>query len=170
MAVVPVLALAATGLVALGASGAAAAGSPVEKPVISDSEYYMNYVAPRADDPTGGDEEVVDGEAAKRSALLESTEAVNQKFTQGNPVAAKALAALEAEAVETGKSPKQLKAETQAANENAEKPKELDYKQAETTQEAKLLTILVEFDDAANDDFTGEYVPTAFQSTPMRTG
>jgi immune inhibitor A len=169
MAVVPVLALAATGLVALGASGAAAAESPVPNPVISDSEYYMNYVAPRADNPTGGDEEVVDGDAAKRSALLESTEAVNQKFTQGNPVAAKALAELEAKAVETGKSPKQLKAETQAVNQT-KNPESLKYKQATTTQEAKLLTILVEFNDAANDDFTGEYVPTAFQSDECEPG
>ena len=76
----------------------------------------MNYVAPRADNPIGTDEEVgVD--TAEKSALLEATAAVNQKFTQGNPVAAKALAQLEAESVETGKSPKQLKSRRTADDE-----------------------------------------------------
>ena len=170
VAVIPVLALAATGLVALGASTATAAESPVASAVISDSEYYMNYVAPRADNPFGTDEEVgVD--AAAKNALLEATAAVNQKFTQGNPVAAKALAQLEAESVDTGKSPKQLKQEKDKNDtKDKNKNKEPDYKQSETTQEAKLLTILVEFDDNANDDFTGEYVPSAFQSTECVPG
>ena len=58
VAAIPVLALAATGLVTFGASTAVAAGSPVSPPVISDSEYYMNYVAPRAEEAFGTDDEV----------------------------------------------------------------------------------------------------------------
>ena len=39
-----------------------------------------------------------------------------------------------------------------------------------STQEAKLLTILVEFDEDANDDFSGSYVPTEFGSTECKPG
>ncbi len=175
VATIPVFALVAAGLATAGATGAAAAPDPIAPPVISDSEYYMNYVAPRADNPTVGDEEVVGGDAAERSALFASTEGADQKFAQGNPVAAKALAELEAEAVQTGKSPKQLKAEAHKDKKDKKpkkekKDKNLKYKEAESTQEAKLLTILVEFNDAANDDFRGEYVPTAFQSPDCMPG
>ncbi|MDQ2661043.1 MAG: protease, partial [Actinomycetota bacterium] len=172
VASIPVFALMAAGLATVGATGAAAAPDPITPPVISDSEYYMNYVAPRVDNPTVGDEEVVSGDAAKRSALIESTEGVDEKFAQGNPVAAKALAELEAEAVQTGKSPKQLKAEAHKdkKDKKPKKDKKHKYKEAESTQEAKLLTILVEFNDMANDDFTGEYVPTAFQSPDCMPG
>ena len=40
-------------------------------------------------------------------------------------------------------------------------PKEIRYKNADETQVAKLLTILIEFNPNANDDFTGTMVPQA---------
>ena len=80
--------------------------------------------------------------------MLAKAKAYDAKHAKGNPVAARQLAKLEAEAVRTGKSPKQVKASK--------------FKQAKTTQQAKLLTILVEFNEQANDDFTGSMVPNGY--------
>ncbi|GAA1793169.1 immune inhibitor A domain-containing protein [Agromyces lapidis] len=177
VAVVPVLALAATGMVSFGVSTAAAAESPVSPPVISDSEYYMNYVAPRAEAVVGADDEAafdIHGNKvvtpSAEDALATAME-IDAKFAAGNPQAAGGLAKLENKSNETGKSPKQLKQEQLKANKDAKKPKKSpNYKQADVTQEAKLLTILVEFNDAANDDFTGSYVPTEFGATTCKPG
>ena len=92
--------------------------------------------------------------AAGADAAIEKADALDRKFGQGNPVAARGLSKLEAKAITTGKSPKELK----------------NAKQASSTQEAKLLTILVEFDESAKDDFTGSYVPTAYGSTECKPG
>ncbi|WP_157009310.1 immune inhibitor A domain-containing protein [Agromyces laixinhei] len=167
-AAIPVFALAATGLVTFGATGAVAAESPVSPPVISDSEYYMNYVEPRVEEAFGDDVQVETGAGATELApdarsVSDRAVAYDQKFAEGNPVAAKELAELEAESVETGKSPRELKQERGHRG----KPwhhKKPEYKQAETTQEAKLLTILVEFNDQANDDFGASMVPSEFGS------
>ena len=166
VAAIPVFALAATGLVSFGASAAVAAESPVSPPVISDSEYYMNYVAPRAEAAFGTDEEVgvdvtgkavADSEAAvDTDAAIAKADALDRKFGQGNPIAAQGLAKLESKSIQTGKSPKAIK--------------QKQLKQAKGTQEAKLLTILVEFDDSANDDFSGTYVPTEFGATDCKPG
>ena len=177
VAVVPVLALTATGLVALGASGAAAAEPPAPRAVISDSEYYMNYVAPRVEEAFANDTELVleDG-VAQRSAVADAiakAEAIDEKYAQGNPVAAEGLAKLEAKSIETGQSPKDIrdailkKLKKWWKQHHGWKP---DYKKAETTQEARLLTILVEFNPNANDDFTGLQVPTEFGSTECKPG
>ena len=167
VAVIPVLALAATGLVTFSATGAVAAESPVSPPVISDSEYYMNYVAPRVEGQVDTDGEVVvDGAGARSSAqVLSDAEAVDRKYSQGNPIAAQGLAALEAKSIATGKNPQELK-----QPKHDKKPKKTNFKQAESTQEAKLLTILVEFNENANDDFTGTYVPTEFGSKECKPG
>lgn len=155
VAVIPVLALAATGLVTFSATGAAAADSPVSPPVISDSEYYMNYVAPRAESELSSDDEaVVDLNGNKTGSpsaetALEHAKAVDQKFAQGNPTAARQLAKIEAKAQKTGKSPKNLK-------------------QSKSTQEAKLLTILVEF--GGTEDFSDLQVPTEFGATTCKPG
>jgi immune inhibitor A len=166
VAAIPVLALAATGLVSLGASTAVAAESPVSPPVISDSEYYMNYVAPRAEAAFGSDDEVavdIEGTADAGSAAvvdanaaIAKADALDRKFGQGNPTAAQGLAMLESASIQTGKSPKEIK--------------QKQLKQSKSTQEAKLLTILVEFNDAANDDFSGSYVPTAYGATDCMPG
>ncbi|MFB6611325.1 immune inhibitor A domain-containing protein [Agromyces sp. NPDC056379] len=181
VAVIPVFALAATGLVTFGASGAAAAESPVSPPVISDSEYYMNYAAPRIEGKFDTDGEVlVDAGGQLRAATpeaaqaeaIERAEAFDQKYSQGNPVAAKGLATLEASSMETGKSPRQLKQERDKGHKGnkGNHHKKPEYKEAETTQEAKLLTILVEFNANANDDFSGTYVPTEFGSKECKPG
>ncbi|GAA4368981.1 immune inhibitor A domain-containing protein [Agromyces bauzanensis] len=80
--------------------------------------------------------------------------ALDRKFSQGNPTAARGLAKLEAKSIETGKSPKELK----------------NLKSSKSTQEAKLLTILVEFSEDAADDFTGLQVPTEFGATECKPG
>ncbi|WP_448808125.1 immune inhibitor A domain-containing protein [Agromyces bauzanensis] len=158
VAAIPVFALVAAGLATAGATGAAAAPDPITPPVISDSEYYMNYVSPRAEEAFGTDDAVVAGEAGRSTAganaAIEKADALDRKFAQGNPVAASGLAKLEAKAIETGKSPKELK----------------NLKGSTSTQEAKLLTILVEFDENANDDFTGLQVPTEFGSDECKPG
>ena len=155
VAMIPVLAFAAAGLATMGATPGTAAPSHVSAPVIGDDEYYMNYVAPRADDAFGTDEQVTAGETGRSgagaNAAIEKADALDRKFTQGNPVAARGLAKLEAKSIETGKSPKALK-------------------KAKGTQEAKLLTILVEFNETANDDFSGAYVPTEFGSAECKPG
>ncbi|MGW9183196.1 immune inhibitor A domain-containing protein [Agromyces sp. NPDC055661] len=165
VATIPVLALAAAGLATLGTSTANAAPSHISAPVIGDDEYYMNYVAPRAEEAFGVDQEAVAGSITggasaqgteATQAAIEKADALDRKFGQGNPVAANGLAKLEAKSVESGKSPKQIK--------------QKQLKQSKTTQEAKLLTILVEFDENANDDFTNSYVPTAFGSTECKPG
>ena len=62
VATIPVLAFAAAGLATMGATTGSTAPSHVSAPVIGDDEYYMNYVAPRAEDAFGSDEEVTAGD------------------------------------------------------------------------------------------------------------
>ncbi|HKH07663.1 MAG TPA: immune inhibitor A domain-containing protein, partial [Agromyces sp.] len=149
VATIPVLALAAAGLATMGATTASATPSHVSSPVIGDDEYYMNYVAPRAEEAFGTDDEaVVDINGQKTGAIdastaIEQAKAVDEKYAQGNPQAARGLAKLENQSIKTGESPKALKG-------------------AKGTQEAKLLTILVEFDENAVDDFSDLQVPIEF--------
>ncbi|MRX43884.1 M6 family metalloprotease domain-containing protein [Agromyces sp. Q22] len=154
VATIPVLALAAAGLATVGTSTATAAPAPV----IGADEYYMNYAAPRAEAAFQTDEATdvaIDGTAAKGGAIsgsvAEQSAAIDKKYAQGNPVAARGLAKLEAKSIKTGKSPKALK-------------------QAKSTQEAKLLTILIEFNDEANDDFTDSWVPEYWGASTCKPG
>ncbi|MDQ0894202.1 immune inhibitor A domain-containing protein [Agromyces ramosus] len=157
VATIPVLALAAAGLATMGATTASAAPSHVASPVIGDDEYYMNYVAPRAESAFGTDDEaVVDVHGKKTgsldaSAAIELAKSVDTKYAKGNPQAARGLAKFEDKSIKTGKSPKNLKG-------------------AKSTQEAKLLTILVEFDENAADDFSDLQVPTEFGATTCKPG
>ena len=154
-AVVPTVALVATGLAAVGASGSTAAApatSPASAPIAPGGDYYLNTVAPRAEAAFGTD--VRAGSGAKsgaaskgRAEVLAKAKAYDAKHAKGNPVAARQLARAEAESIRSGKSPKALKNR---------------FKQAKSTQEAKLLTILVEFNESANDDFSGSMVPDGF--------
>ncbi|MEI5585139.1 immune inhibitor A domain-containing protein, partial [Agromyces sp. CCNWLW208] len=153
-AALPALALVASGLAATGAGGMATAAPQGAETSIDGSEYYMNYVEPRAEEAFGTDVEAVKGVEAQKAAIAKAT-AVDEKFASGNPVAARGLAKLEAKSIETGKSPKELKDR---------------FKGAKSTQEAKLLTILVEFNDQADDDFTDVQVPTAFGATDCKPG
>lgn len=176
VATTSVLALAAAGLATFGAVPANATPSHVSAPVIGDDEYYMNYVAPRAESTIGEDDEVVvtvDGAktTARGASALEQAKAVDAKYAAGNPQAARGLAKLEDQSNKTGKSPKKLKQEQLKADAQAKKSKKgPNYKQADVTQEAKLLTILVEFDENAVDDFSDLYVPTSFGATDCKPG
>ena len=148
LALAPAVALATAG-VATGTSAAATAAPPPSPTTDGAAgEYYINYVEPRVENAVVPDVKVTKGANAKQVSkdAVERGAALDRKFAKGNPVAARGLAKLEAEAITTGKSPKSLKNR---------------YKGATSTQEAKLLTILVEFNDEANDDFTDVWVPTS---------
>jgi immune inhibitor A len=149
LALAPVVALATAGVATAGTSAAATAAPPTSPTTDGAAgEYYINYVAPRAEKAFGTDVKVGKGQGkgAANDALAKALK-FDAKHAKGNPVAARELAKLEAKAIRTGKSPKELK-----------KP----YKDAKSTQTAKLLTILVEFDESANDDFGDVMVPEAF--------
>ena len=126
-----------------GATGSAAAGAHPVAESADLQETYINYVAPRAEKAIGKDKKV-------NAKAVREAEALDRKHAAGNPVTARQLARTEAKAVKTGKSPRQIK-------------------QAPATQEAKLLTILVEYNPAATYDWSGVMVPeTVFQSTRVR--
>ncbi|WP_259363419.1 immune inhibitor A [Microbacterium esteraromaticum] len=160
MAATSAFVIAAAGLTAFGGATATAASSPDTEapqaaPQIGADEYYMNLVAPRVDDavdaPADGPIANSKGQA-KRSLSGEALERATEhdrKFAQGNPKAAAQLAKNEAKALKTGKSPKALK-------------------KSKGTQEAKLLTILVEFN--GTDDFSNVQVPTEYGSTECKLG
>ncbi len=137
---------------------AAPHGSP-DAPALSGraAEPYINYAAPQVEAAFGDDVQVSKSGTAvdKRGDAIARAMAFDAKHAEGNPVAARELAKLEAKSLRTGKSPKAIKSQ---------------YKGATATQEAKLLTILVEFNDKAADDFTGVQVPTAFGATDCKLG
>ena len=114
LAVIPVVALVAATLAATGAVGAATASPQFEPPIISDSEYYMNYVEPRAEAAFGTDMTVSQDavEAQEQQAALVKADALERKFTPGQPGGGDGLAKLEAKSIKTGKSPKWLKHRT----------------------------------------------------------
>ena len=130
----------------------AASVEPGAKPAdaTSTSDAYINYVAPRVQNESADQERLRQTRAAGQDAVSEAME-FDAKYSQGNPVAARELARVEARAIKTGRSPRQIR--------------DIRYKDAEETTEAKLLTILVEFNDQANDDFSGAMVPeSVFES------
>jgi immune inhibitor A len=144
---VPVLVIASAGLSV--ASAGPAAGKPA-KFVPTDRDYYINYVEPKVERPTDGREVVAEGAKGKlKQARPDPVSEYGRKFFEGNPVTARGLSKVEAEAIRTGKNPRDIR-----------------YKQADQTQVAKLLTILVEFNPSANDDFTGVMVPQASTDDP----
>jgi len=119
-------------------------------------DYYINYVAPRAERSTDGEEvpgaSGILGPATAFGSPLDRALAIDRKFAGGNPRDAKQLAKLEAEALKQNVSPRQIK-------------------NAKGQQQAELLTILVEFNNTANDDFTGTMVPeTVFESRACVAG
>ncbi|GAA4455434.1 immune inhibitor A domain-containing protein [Phytohabitans houttuyneae] len=130
--------------VSVTSAGPAAADRPA-KYIPTDRDYYINYVEPKVERTSDGRETVAEG--AKRDVKKGQPDPVTQygrKFFEGNPVAARSLAKTEDEAIRTGKNPRHIR-----------------YKQADETQVAKLLTILIEFNPNANDDFSGVMVPQA---------
>ncbi|WP_433494781.1 immune inhibitor A domain-containing protein [Micromonospora sp. CA-248089] len=137
----PAIALAATSLTVTGSAAAQPARSaPV---TIGADEHYINYAEPEVQPDTGGKE--VKGRDGVFSSPADEARAYDRKYAGGNPVAARELAKLEAKSIRTGHSPRKIK-------------------KAKSTQTAKLLTLLVEFNDKANDDFTNVMVPkTVFE-------
>ncbi|MEV0583200.1 immune inhibitor A domain-containing protein [Nonomuraea sp. NPDC050310] len=124
----------AAGLTAAGLTSggvAAQADTTPARYVPSAADHYINYVEPRF--PTEEDTSELVNPAALRRAVE-----IDKKHRDGNPAAARVLAAREAEALRTGKN-----------------PFEFIYKKAPKKQTAKLLTLLVEFSETANDDFSG---------------
>lgn len=138
---VPVLALVVAGLSVSGASGPAGAAADTHATYIpTGNDYYINYVDPKVESAGAG----AGAEAVGKGGAKDLAKEYGRKFTEGNPMAGRGLAKTEREAVRTGKNPRQIR-----------------YKQADETQVAKLLTIPVEFNPNANDDFTGVMVPRA---------
>ncbi|WLS46646.1 immune inhibitor A [Micromonospora profundi] len=138
----PAIALAATSLTVTG-SAAAQSSATTPQAVIGADEYYINYAEPEVQTDTNGRE--VKGKGGVYTPGVDAARAFDQKHARGNPVAARQLAKIEAKSIKTGKNPRKIK-------------------KAPSTQTAKLLTLLVEFNDQANDDFTGVMVPkTVFE-------
>nr|BFE81035.1 hypothetical protein GCM10020093_036360 [Planobispora longispora] len=133
----PVLGLAATGLSVSGAS--AQADDSAARYVPTASDYYINYAPPYVQgDTTTTDERFQPGTAKRSRSGLAHAQEIDRKFAEGNPVAAKVLSSRESRAIRTGKN-----------------PFDFIFKKAGQTQQAKLLTLLVEFNENANDDFSG---------------
>ncbi|MBU8858407.1 immune inhibitor A [Micromonospora sp. WMMB482] len=137
----PAIALAASSLTVTGSAAAQPARSaPV---TIGADEHYINYAEPEVQPDTGGKE--VKGRDGIFSSPADEARAYDRKYAGGNPIAARELARLEAKSIRSGQSPRKIK-------------------KAKSTQTAKLLTLLVEFNDQANDDFTNVMVPkTVFE-------
>jgi immune inhibitor A len=159
-AIVPTVALAASGLATAGTMGSATA-APTPEPSTSAGlghTYYMNYAAPQVEKAYGSDKAIATLSKGKKidvNDVAARAEAFDAKHAAGNPVTARELAKLEAKAIKSGKSPKAIKSQ---------------YKGAKATQEAKLLTILVEFNEEASDDFSGVMVPEYFGATTCKSG
>ena len=167
VAAMPVVALTVAGLAATGgATTASATGSGA--PAVERPEHYINYADVAAQPEIGDDVEITaDGRTIVHkaegksgvgvdSSVQTASDELAKKFSNGNPAAAEQLAELESQAIRTGKSPKEIK--------------ESRYKSAPQTQEARLLTILVEFEENANDDFTDQMVPTFWGSSECMPG
>jgi immune inhibitor A len=140
-----VLALLVAMAAAVGRPAPASAGDPASGPVRlgpSTGSYY-NPVAPRLE-RTGKEREALGrldrgagtASLAPSAKVLAQADAFDRKHSAGFPPAAEQLGALEARAAKTGKSPRA-------------------FKKAPSTQTARLLTVLVEFDPNAADDFSG---------------
>src|SRR5829696_6286008 len=149
-ALVPAIALATTGMVATGAGAVTPErGAAASDEATAASGAWINYVQPRAEKAFGTDKQVGKQTADARHDAIAKAMEVDRKNAKGNPVTARQLAMLEAKAIKTGLNPKQIKSQ---------------YKGAKATQEARLLTILVEFNENGNDDFSGAYVPSEYGS------
>jgi immune inhibitor A len=142
---VPAAAMVAAGL----AAGDATAGAPADpaSALISADptgpESWINYAAPQVQEQTVDDARL--SQNGLRTTALDEAIKTDRKHPHGNPVTARQLARNEAKALRTGRNPSQ-------------------FKTAKQQQEAKLLTILVEFNDQANDDFSNTMVPaTVFE-------
>ncbi|SDD76700.1 immune inhibitor A domain-containing protein [Auraticoccus monumenti] len=115
--------------------GGTAAADPAEVNPYGPSDAYINYAAPQFEAAVGEDVQV--GEAER---VVAEAKAYGYKHAEGNPRAAEALAKAEQKAVRTGRNPR-------------------EFKKAPATQEARLLTLLVEYDEDVSYDWSGVMVP-----------
>ncbi|MFC7099705.1 hypothetical protein ACFQQB_03940 [Nonomuraea rubra] len=128
LATIPAVALLGA---ALSTPPAAATSVANYQPTASD--YYINYAPPAVPEDT---KEPALEDARSRS--LTPAQKFDRKFNSGNPVTGRILAAREEQAMRTGRN-----------------PAEWIFKNTKQTRTAKLLTVLVEFNEQANDDFSG---------------
>ncbi|TKK80889.1 M6 family metalloprotease domain-containing protein [Herbidospora galbida] len=143
-AIVPALGLLAAGLTA--ATVPASADSTEARWIPSLSDHYINYTPPRAQSDVSdrSDEKLSEAAKASRQATQAIADEIDHKYAGGNPVAARGLANNERRAIRTGQN-----------------PFDFIYKKAGTKRTAKLLTLLVEFNENANDDFSGFVRPVS---------
>ncbi|MEO3869335.1 immune inhibitor A domain-containing protein [Nonomuraea sp. B12E4] len=128
LAILPAVALLGA---ALSVPAAQATSVASYRPTAAD--YYINYAPPQVGrDPK---EPALD---ARNQRKLTPAQKFDRKFTSGNPAAGRILAAREQQAIKTGRN-----------------PAEWIFKNSKQTRQAKLLTVLVEFNEQANDDFSG---------------
>jgi immune inhibitor A len=127
-------------MVIAGVTTGSASGGAAAAPAAGDGQSaegfasYINYVAPEVEKPTK------DGKITQKS--INEAKAYDAKFNSGNPKAARQLAMAEQKALKTKTNPITFKTG-----------------KAKNRQTAKLLTILVEFNNTANDDFSGVMRP-----------
>jgi immune inhibitor A len=113
-----------------------------EQITTSARDYYYTLAAPRVQSDVSSDTRLAEdtnvGVAAygPLSDLSAWWQDQQRKHSQGFPRAAQGLAQVETQAVQTGKNPRQIKG-------------------SKNPQQARLLTVLVEFNPDANDDFSG---------------
>ncbi|MFI6978629.1 immune inhibitor A domain-containing protein [Embleya sp. NPDC050154] len=141
MTLLSVSLLAVTGLTAAPGITSSAAAARVDNTKAvwnpGPEDQYFNPV--EAEDGQGGG---IDAEQGGADKARKAKEGPGRKEREGNPRAAAQLRLLEAESQRTGKSPEQLRAEKAGLAPGSK-------------QDAKLLTVLVEFNENANDDFSG---------------
>ena len=128
LATIPAVALLAA---ALTVPSAQASSTATYEP--SAADFYINYAPPRVED-TPEDP----GVPGKNKRSPSRAQQIDQKFSSGNPVAGRVLAAREQQAIKSGRN-----------------PADFIFKNAKQAKTAKLLTLLVEFNESANDDFSG---------------
>jgi immune inhibitor A len=137
-----VFALVASALLVAQANVAQPGGRVDDRVTTSARDYYYTLAAPRVQSDVSTDVRVPENlntgvEAyGPLSDLQAWWQQQQRKHSNGFPRASEALAQLEAQAVATGQNPRQIK-------------------QAKQTQQARLLTVLVEFNPSADDDFSG---------------
>ena len=115
--------------------------SKVAKPLWqADRDYYANNVASQVESPTSPDQQLdAKGQVKAKKSEAGQAKEVGHSTTTGFPPAAKELGKREALATTKGISPRET-----ASKAGQRK-----------VQRAKLLTLLVEFNPNANDDFSG---------------
>ncbi|MET0692842.1 MAG: hypothetical protein ABWY56_02870, partial [Propionibacteriaceae bacterium] len=121
----------------------------VDKPLLeADRDYYFTNVAPAVDE--AGEDRQVNGANAKVQSKQAQTERTRQQRSTGFPPAAKQLARREALATTSDISPRDTARKSGQAN----------------VQRARLLTLLVEFNPDAKDDFSGWERPNVDPANP----